>query len=314
MKKLKIKFYDKKNMCILKKNTRFYMEPKQIIKYFLSPNFEYEFVNDDYDDSNVDIFILGINSDKISDFHNDKINILLSIENAPYWNLYKHYKKFKDYGNKSIDIYLYNHISNLIKPYENSLSIPTVYSRINYFKQYEQFYKNHNQLQCQFLKKKFGLKPKKSNIGKELIIKFCWFLKGKKYNLDDISYYPSLNTKSCYNSIEFLEVLNKYKFITCFENSSSNGYITEKIFNCFFAKTIPIYYGAPDIENFINKDSFIRIQSVNDFEKAYELIKELNENEDKYNEFINRTKISNDFNNENYIEEFDNIIKKKLNL
>ena len=318
MRKLKVKFYDK-NLCILIKNSRFYMETNQIIQYFLSPNFEYEFVNDNIDNSNidnsdVDIFILGIDSGKSDDFYNDKINILISIENAPHWKEYKHYKKFKEYNNKSIDIYLYNHISKIFSPYQNSLSIPTIYTRINYFKQYEEFYKNHNQLQCQFTDKKFCLKIKKSSYGKQLINKIYWFFKNKNYNLDDISYYSELSNKSCYNSIELLKVFNNYKFIICFENSAGNGYITEKIFNCFFAKTIPIYFGAPDIDKFINKDSFIKIESEKDFEKAFQLIKELNGNEEKYNEFINRKKISSDFNDENYIEKFDEIIKKKLNL
>ena len=71
-----------------------------------------------------------------------------------------------------------------------------------------------------------------------------------KYNVD-------LKHATCYNSIELLKIMNQYKFIVTFENSSSNGYITEKIFNTFLAKCIPIYNGAPNISDFINPDSFI---------------------------------------------------------
>ena len=35
------------------------------------------------------------------------------------------------------------------------------------------------------------------------------------------------------------------------------GYITEKIFDCFYAGTVPIYYGAPDISDFIDPNSYI---------------------------------------------------------
>ncbi|MBA4319040.1 MAG: hypothetical protein C0412_11635, partial [Flavobacterium sp.] len=54
-----------------------------------------------------------------------------------------------------------------------------------------------------------------------------------------------------------LDVLEKYKYVICFENCIFPGYITEKIFDCFFAGCIPVYYGAPDIEKFIPKETFI---------------------------------------------------------
>ncbi len=63
--------------------------------------------------------------------------------------------------------------------------------------------------------------------------------------------------------------LNGYKFSFCFENSEKiNGLISEKIFECFFAKTIPIYLGAPDITTFVPKDTFIAYQ---DFQSIQDL-------------------------------------------
>lgn len=63
------------------------------------------------------------------------------------------------------------------------------------------------------------------------------------------------------SSIEKLKILNKYKFNLCFENCYhelwSWDYITEKIFDCFRAKTIPIYWGCYNIEDHIPKDLFI---------------------------------------------------------
>jgi hypothetical protein len=53
-------------------------------------------------------------------------------------------------------------------------------------------------------------------------------------------------------------VLGTYKFNFCFENSAGlKGYITEKIFDCFFSNTVPVYYGASDIEQYIPKNCFI---------------------------------------------------------
>ncbi len=53
------------------------------------------------------------------------------------------------------------------------------------------------------------------------------------------------------------EVLQNYEFCLCFENMRMDGYITEKIFDCLYAGTIPLYMGAPDILNYIPEDVFV---------------------------------------------------------
>lgn len=53
------------------------------------------------------------------------------------------------------------------------------------------------------------------------------------------------------------EILRKYKFVFAYENSIFPGYVTEKIFDVFFAGAVPIYLGAPDIEFFVPKECFI---------------------------------------------------------
>ena len=37
-----------------------------------------------------------------------------------------------------------------------------------------------------------------------------------------------------------------YKFSLCFENSSTSGYLTEKLIQAYAANTVPIYWGDPD--------------------------------------------------------------------
>jgi hypothetical protein len=56
------------------------------------------------------------------------------------------------------------------------------------------------------------------------------------------------------------EVLAKYEFCLCLENMRMNGYISEKIFDCFYAGTIPLYLGAPDILKYIPADSFVDVR------------------------------------------------------
>ena len=54
------------------------------------------------------------------------------------------------------------------------------------------------------------------------------------------------------------ETLRNFKFSLCFENTKlMKGNISEKIFDCFQCGVIPLYWGAPDIANFIPKETFI---------------------------------------------------------
>src|SRR5262249_24492210 len=53
------------------------------------------------------------------------------------------------------------------------------------------------------------------------------------------------------------QTLGQYTFALCFENMILKGWITEKIFDCFFAGTIPIYWGAPEIGECIPAQCFI---------------------------------------------------------
>ncbi|MCS6757709.1 MAG: glycosyltransferase family 10 [Candidatus Devosia euplotis] len=53
------------------------------------------------------------------------------------------------------------------------------------------------------------------------------------------------------------EVMGQYKYTLCFENMAMSGYITEKIFDCFYSGTIPIYLGATDVADLIAPEAFI---------------------------------------------------------
>ena len=84
-------------------------------------------------------------------------------------------------------------------------------------------------------------------------------------------------------SISKLKKLNEYKFNLCFENCYhelwSYGWITEKITDCFKAKTIPIYYGCYDIEKQIPLDLFIDYREFNNSEDLVKRLNLVNKNE-----------------------------------
>lgn len=52
-------------------------------------------------------------------------------------------------------------------------------------------------------------------------------------------------------------VLSRYQFSLCFENMAMEGYVTEKIFDCFYAGTIPLYLGATDIQALIPESAYV---------------------------------------------------------
>ncbi len=55
-----------------------------------------------------------------------------------------------------------------------------------------------------------------------------------------------------------LEKLSEYKFSICYENECKiNGLISEKIFDCFYAGVIPIFWGADNIQEYIPEECYI---------------------------------------------------------
>ena len=82
-----------------------------------------------------------------------------------------------------------------------------------------------------------------------------------------------------------LEILSQYKFSICYENSSLNGWISEKIFDSFFAGCVPIYLGAPNITDYIPANTFIDRRHFSDYARLYDFINNMGESE--YNEYLN---------------------------
>lgn len=92
------------------------------------------------------------------------------------------------------------------------------------------------------------------------------------------------------------EVLQMYKFAICYENARDiSGYITEKIFDCFFAGCVPIYWGADNIIEHIPKECFIDKREFDTYEELYEYIKNMSDEEyigylDNIENFLNSEK------------------------
>jgi hypothetical protein len=104
--------------------------------------------------------------------------------------------------------------------------------------------------------------PSVGRVGRGLAL-----LIGKSYRFAGYKPFPShrgpIRSKA--------EVLRRYKFAICFENAKDfNGYVTEKIFDCFAAGCVPIYLGANNISELIPDDCFIDYRNFGSFAKCYE--------------------------------------------
>jgi alpha(1,3/1,4) fucosyltransferase len=74
--------------------------------------------------------------------------------------------------------------------------------------------------------------------------------------------------------------LEKYSFSICYENIKNiSGYITEKIFDSFFAGCVPIYWGANNVLDYIPKDCFIDRRDFKTHDDLYQYIKNISEKE-----------------------------------
>lgn len=77
------------------------------------------------------------------------------------------------------------------------------------------------------------------------------------------------------------EKLSQYKFALAIENCELPGYITDKIFDCFYVGTVPIYLGDPYVEKYIPKNCFIDMRGFKNYEELRKFLKSLTESEIK---------------------------------
>jgi hypothetical protein len=64
---------------------------------------------------------------------------------------------------------------------------------------------------------------------------------------------------------DVLALLAKYRFGLVYEDTRFPGYISDKIFDCFFARCIPIYSGAPDVAQYVPPSAFIDVRQFASF-------------------------------------------------
>lgn len=74
-----------------------------------------------------------------------------------------------------------------------------------------------------------------------------------------------------------------HRFSLCFENGAHPGYTTEKLVQALAARTIPIYWGDPEVGRVFNMNAIIDAYSFKSVEKLIERVKSI---EDSREEFL----------------------------
>jgi len=116
---------------------------------------------------------------------------------------------------------------------------------------------------------------------------------------------------------EYRDIIRKYKFIICFENTKKGTYITEKIINPYLSNIIPIYWGTHNVKKVLNTDSFLFLNDETSKSSFIDLINkvvELDTDDEKYLKMVNAPVFTNDnlsYWNDNYTIE---CMAKKIDL
>lgn len=83
------------------------------------------------------------------------------------------------------------------------------------------------------------------------------------------------------------EIISNYKFSLAFENAIATDYVTEKFFEPLMAGSVPVYLGAPNIEDFAPGDkSYINVNSFSSVKSLADYLLELNNDNEKYKEYF----------------------------
>ena len=76
------------------------------------------------------------------------------------------------------------------------------------------------------------------------------------------------------------ETLSQYRFNLCFENEQdAPGFLTEKLFDALFCEAVPIYLGAPNVDDYVPRDCFIDFREFSGFPELLSHLLDLDESD-----------------------------------
>jgi hypothetical protein len=158
-----------------------------------------------------------------------------------------------------------------------------------------------------------GYNPRKNGNRVEFFQKLSKYKKvdsgGRKFNNIGGPIPPGSQAK--------IDFLRPYKFNIAFENRSLLGYTTEKIFEPMIARCLPIYWGNPEINAEFNPRSFLNRADFASDEALIEKIIELDNDDEKYLEYLRQPYFHDDtpnlyFSRERILDFFEKIVSQKI--
>ncbi len=116
------------------------------------------------------------------------------------------------------------------------------------------------------------------------------YLKELMSHIDLHSYGKVLNNKTLKEDVgpdTKNEIMAEYKFSIAFENAIAMDYVTEKFFQPLIVGSVPVYLGAPNIDEFapadncyVNADSFSSVKALADY------LLELETDTERYEDYL----------------------------
>jgi len=112
-----------------------------------------------------------------------------------------------------------------------------------------------------------------------------WFYENSPIPFDayGIPAYDLPNYKGAPSQAEKLSTIARYRFNICFENMYhpvwARGYVTDRIAHSFESRTVPIYYGCPNIEEYIPRECFIDLRDFPDYKSLSEYLEQMSDEE-----------------------------------
>ena len=107
---------------------------------------------------------------------------------------------------------------------------------------------------------------------------------------------------------EKLDFLRECKFTVACESIRYPGFVTEKIADPFFSRSVPIYYGDPLIETEFNPEAMIHLGAFSTLEEGIEKVKEVDQNDEQYLKMLMAPKLR----SECYIDDLQNNLRQFL--
>ena len=271
--KVKRLWVDNQEYCSFK-------DPLKFLSYFLAA-YDERFYSID-----VQLNVFDIQDDLIPPAKDGELNVMTCVENCIVNSHYAHHTKYGDYGDPNIQIYLYNHIDEIVKT-DTYVAIPFVWLRMAYFQHFYEIIKPTRPLDSPRTNFAILMTPnfRNSNV-KNKIVDIVNKV-GPVHSI--VQYRQHLFHESQWFTERLNNFLNSFKFVIMCENSEAPGYISEKIFVPLFARCVPIYWGN-NPEKYFQDGCYVNSKKLND-EELYSAIKELDQNDELYKKMIDHPKI-----------------------